>query len=185
MIRRSILEKTGIRYRPKFNAAEDYDLWVRLAEETTMRNLSEPLLKYRITGNRKSKRDSESQQRLGGRIAVRTVNKWIDKIEFSNQQIKDMRRFLYGGASESIEKRDVVMNVLDLYRAFEDESEVENPAESRNDLSVTTARGILRPPIALDSLTLLIHLLRISPRFPLRLSFTLAKRRLNINRLHR
>jgi hypothetical protein len=34
-------------YRPAFIAAEDYDLWLRLAERTTLANLPEPLLAYR------------------------------------------------------------------------------------------------------------------------------------------
>jgi glycosyltransferase involved in cell wall biosynthesis len=47
MIRRECLEAIG-GYRPDFKVAEDYDLFLRLAERFEVANLTEPLYKYRV-----------------------------------------------------------------------------------------------------------------------------------------
>lgn len=47
MIRKSVLEKTKIRYEEEFSPAEDYALWCRLIPHTQFHNLSEVILKYR------------------------------------------------------------------------------------------------------------------------------------------
>lgn len=47
MFRRQAVCDTGL-YRPQLEPAEDYDLWLRLAERFEVANLSEPLLEYRL-----------------------------------------------------------------------------------------------------------------------------------------
>jgi glycosyltransferase involved in cell wall biosynthesis len=47
MMRNTVLQETGF-YRPAFEAAEDYDLWVRLSEVTKVAILPECLLQYRL-----------------------------------------------------------------------------------------------------------------------------------------
>ena len=47
MIRKECLEAIG-GYRPDFKVAEDYDLFLRLAERFEVANLAEPLYKYRV-----------------------------------------------------------------------------------------------------------------------------------------
>ena len=47
MLRKSVLQTVGI-YRPAFEGAEDYDLWIRMSEVTKAANLPECLLQYRI-----------------------------------------------------------------------------------------------------------------------------------------
>lgn len=46
MMRPALVRAAG-GYNPAYRAAEDFDLWVRLAEHTRMANLPEPLLLYR------------------------------------------------------------------------------------------------------------------------------------------
>jgi glycosyltransferase involved in cell wall biosynthesis len=46
MIRRNII--TDYRYRKEAPFSEDYDLWIRLAEDNLIRNLPEILIKYRV-----------------------------------------------------------------------------------------------------------------------------------------
>jgi glycosyltransferase involved in cell wall biosynthesis len=48
MMRRSIVLEAG-GYRPEFKNAEDYDLWLRLARTHKLRNVAEPLLRYRFS----------------------------------------------------------------------------------------------------------------------------------------
>lgn len=47
MIRKSVLEANGIRYRGEFSPTEDYMLWMELARVTRFHNLQEPVLDYR------------------------------------------------------------------------------------------------------------------------------------------
>ena len=53
MIHSSIMARTDLLrrlggYRPAFEAAEDYDLWLRVAEAAQIANLPEPLVSYRV-----------------------------------------------------------------------------------------------------------------------------------------
>lgn len=47
MFRRQAVVDAGL-YRPQLEPAEDYDLWLRLAERHDLANLGEPLLDYRL-----------------------------------------------------------------------------------------------------------------------------------------
>lgn len=47
MIRKSVLNKFNLRYRPEYKHAEDYDLWARLIRYSRIDNLTDVLLKYR------------------------------------------------------------------------------------------------------------------------------------------
>jgi len=47
MLRASVLKNVGA-YRPAFQGAEDYDLWLRIAEVSKIANLPERLLSYRV-----------------------------------------------------------------------------------------------------------------------------------------
>ena len=47
VFRRAAFDELG-GYRDRFPHAEDYDLWLRLAETGDVRNLAEPLLRYRL-----------------------------------------------------------------------------------------------------------------------------------------
>jgi glycosyltransferase involved in cell wall biosynthesis len=49
IMRRQAVEAAG-GYRPAYLRAEDYDLWLRLAERGKLANIAEPLLDYRVGG---------------------------------------------------------------------------------------------------------------------------------------
>lgn len=76
MIRRELLERTGIRYEEAYSPAEDYALWCRLMPHTEFCNLPEVLLHYRLYAGNTSKKAAE---RMAGAAAairafVRTEN---------------------------------------------------------------------------------------------------------------
>lgn len=48
VIRRSVLETTGIRYEAEYSPSEDYALWLRLLAHTKFHNIPQPLVKYRV-----------------------------------------------------------------------------------------------------------------------------------------
>ena len=47
MIRKSVLQRTGVKYEEEFTPAEDYALWCRLIGKTRFANLPDVLLRYR------------------------------------------------------------------------------------------------------------------------------------------
>jgi glycosyltransferase involved in cell wall biosynthesis len=67
MFRRSAVMDVG-GYRAGYVAAEEYDLWHRLAHRGQLNNLAEPLLRYREWMGRVSTRDAAVQRRVADRI---------------------------------------------------------------------------------------------------------------------
>jgi len=67
MLRTEIARRLG-GYRGAFKAAEDYDLWLRVAEVTTIANLPEVLIRYRWHAGNVIKRDA-LRQAFSARLA--------------------------------------------------------------------------------------------------------------------
>jgi glycosyltransferase involved in cell wall biosynthesis len=68
MARRSVITSVG-GYRAAFRHAEDYDLWLRVAEHYRIGNLSKRLMRYRCHGNSVSQRH-HYEQRLATHVAL-------------------------------------------------------------------------------------------------------------------
>ena len=168
MIRRSVLEETGKRYRPSFNAVEDYDLWIQLADVTQLRNLSAPLLRYRIDGDRKSRRDAARQQDLLEDVVVRSVSKTLVEFNPDRDELIEMLHALYTCSTAETAKRPIADRYISMLRSFEETlAGGARVAEARRHASLTLARYLLRPPVEYRSLPLLIHAFSIDPRYPL------------------
>ncbi len=69
MIRRRQLGE--IRYNPKLTAAQDFDLWFRLARSGRLDNLPEPLLRYRIHNKSISQGRRAEQTRISYQIFLK------------------------------------------------------------------------------------------------------------------
>jgi hypothetical protein len=72
MLRKDMLAAVG-GYREAYRQAQDYDLWLRLAERHELANLADPLLYYRVYAGQVSFRDLEQQiiSVVGARAAAR------------------------------------------------------------------------------------------------------------------
>lgn len=55
MLRRSVLEQSGVRYESCFSPSEDYALWIRLMAHTQFYNIPEVLFRYRVYEGNTSK----------------------------------------------------------------------------------------------------------------------------------
>jgi glycosyltransferase involved in cell wall biosynthesis len=62
IIRRSIFLEERILYNEDFDSAEDYDLWIRIAEKFPMANMGEILIKYRSHNTQASITRKEEQK---------------------------------------------------------------------------------------------------------------------------
>lgn len=70
VMRRAALDAVGL-YRPAAIHAEDYDLWLRMAERFQLAGLAEPVLRYRVHARQATSRQLR-QQALAS-LAVRTA----------------------------------------------------------------------------------------------------------------
>jgi glycosyltransferase involved in cell wall biosynthesis len=72
MLRKDMLAAVG-GYREAYRQAQDYDLWLRLAERYELANLADPLLYYRVYADQVSVRHLEQQivSVVGARAAAR------------------------------------------------------------------------------------------------------------------
>ena len=62
MVRRSLLVDNGIEYEELYTPAEDYQLWVRLADVTHFYNIQEVLVKYRWMGDNTSSKQNDKRE---------------------------------------------------------------------------------------------------------------------------
>jgi hypothetical protein len=71
MMRRSVFERTG-GYRPAFVHAEDYDLWLRIAEHCEMANLDRSVLRYQVHTSQTSVAHGQQQivSTIGAQVAA-------------------------------------------------------------------------------------------------------------------
>lgn len=89
MIRKATLIHYGIYYDPDYAHAEDYDLWVRLAEVTQLTNIQEVLLLYRLHDSQVSNVHMSAQHQNADRIRMRQLNSLgiiPSKLEWLNHQ---------------------------------------------------------------------------------------------------
>lgn len=70
MIRRELLNKTKLLYDPSYKHAEDFELWVRAAECTSLANIGKVLLRYRLNSHQVSKLYNEEQIYTAGRVRL-------------------------------------------------------------------------------------------------------------------
>ena len=100
MIRRAVWARgAGVGYRAEFNAAEDVDLWERLAEHTHFANLPEPLLKYRIHPRQTTHVQAQDMSLNGTCVLLRWVNKLGLKATEPEQQSHHMITWLRPGTA--------------------------------------------------------------------------------------
>lgn len=93
MLRKSILINNKLNYNPDFQAAQDYELWVRLLEHTEGYNLQESLLSYRLgPGITQSKRKIQLENH--DKIALQKVEKHFSDLQWSSVEVSEIRRHL-------------------------------------------------------------------------------------------
>lgn len=88
MFRKSVFNKYGLRYDPKYKHAEDYELWQRVIKYTRIGNLQEVLLDYRWSGDNISARH-EKEQLFVSEVIKAKIEKKIGKIRLVKPKFDD------------------------------------------------------------------------------------------------
>ena len=76
LIRHAVLKDNNLQYDPGFVTAQDYDLWVRLAKFTEIANLTQTLLRYRVSEQQITVRKREAQLAATFRIYTRLLQQF-------------------------------------------------------------------------------------------------------------
>lgn len=73
MMRREVLVAHHLHYDPKVERAQDYELWVRAADQLRFANLGQVLLRYRIHPGQVGQRKNLEQQRVADAVRRRQI----------------------------------------------------------------------------------------------------------------
>ncbi|RZL20044.1 MAG: hypothetical protein EOO96_25455 [Pedobacter sp.] len=92
MIRKTTFEKLPHFYQTDYKAAEDYDLWVRLADFSQMANLDKVLIDYRMHESSNSSLRKVEEQILVKRIRLKLI-KLLLKTEKRSTQLEGYHFF--------------------------------------------------------------------------------------------
>ena len=122
ILRRDILTKHGLEYADVFHMVEDYDLWIRALNHTRGANLDEPLLKYRVHGDRVTSKFRDQQLRNHDAVALRAIREQLPEFVITPEQVSQFRG-LFVGVSEPMPGLDALRvrlaeMYLDMLRAF-------------------------------------------------------------------
>ena len=111
LVRREVLGE--LRFPTDLQAAEDWDVWLRLARRTRFGCLDEPLTDYRIHDNQTIRR---AEFMLRGRLTVldRHLTAQLDRM--CRRAANDHRRYVLGQLGHIAYERGEMANARDLFR---------------------------------------------------------------------
>ncbi len=136
-------------YRAPFAPAEDYDLWLRIAEHSQIANLEEVVLKYRIHPHQVSLR-KRTQQTLGvlaARVsASRRRNGFPDPLDSVTEITPELLAGL--GATKTMQQRQLVSDLREWVRYLCDAGEYSAALEAALEALRCELRSIERWRVA-------------------------------------
>jgi glycosyltransferase involved in cell wall biosynthesis len=120
MIRRTTLGEVGI-FNPKYEIAEEYDLWLRIAEHYPIDFTEEPLAKYRIHGGSVSR-----NRELAVNEGFQLIEYWLEKKANLERGFRGKAKQRQAILNASLmlyyfgngEKRKVISKSMNLIRLF-------------------------------------------------------------------
>ena len=68
IFRRSMLEKTGLKYNAEFAVADDYKLWIDILQYSNIYNLQQPLVEYRQHAGQTCRKRTREQEVIARRL---------------------------------------------------------------------------------------------------------------------
>lgn len=107
MMRRTVwVQAAGEGYREEFRAAEDIDLWERLATHTVFANLAEPLLSYRIHAGQVTALATETMANNGARVRRRWLERLGLRPDDAQMKTHEAIAWLQPGSAEDLRRGD-------------------------------------------------------------------------------
>ena len=121
MFRRKEVNDLG-GYKSTICYAQDYDLWLRIAERYPIACLKDPLIYYRIPRKGTITYEKESEQtKQAEQTHLEVISKFIPEITFMEDEIKELRYFISGNCKlKHVDSAERLF--LSIYNAFCDSS---------------------------------------------------------------
>ena len=133
MIRKGILKNIDPVYTPGMAAAEDYDLWVRLADKAIFGNVQKVLLKYRVHAAQLSVIKKREEEKIVDRIRMKIIS-GLFKIQNENDVVNCFNTVYY---AEQLNIQDYINSLKILW----------NAGKKQTVFSTTVLRGRLKHSI--------------------------------------
>ncbi len=126
-------------YHPDFVAAEDYDLWARIAARYPVANLAERLVFYREHGTSITRTRFAQMNQASARISARISGMILPELNLGRPDFERLARFrLRFPAADLPGLRNLMARMLDAYRS-------RYPAKTEpDDLDAVVCRQVLR-----------------------------------------
>ncbi len=171
MLDRTVLDTHGLRYDPRFEQAQDYELWARLLTVAEGDNMSDALVLRRVHEGQTSKRQRGGQREFQLEVAMRQIAAVAPELSAEAAELAWLV-----GAGEPVPESapEAVDAYLTLYRCFR---------EMRRDVGsvrVTVARAVMRAALgaaAGERAGLLRRAMAVDPALPLRGVYDRSRRR--------
>ena len=175
ILRRDILTKHGLEYDDVFHMVEDYDLWIRALNHTRGANLNEPLLKYRVHGDRVTSKFRDQQLRSHDAVALRALREQLPEFVITPEQVSQFRGLFVGGSEfmPGLDVRRVTLAelYLDMLRAFMSHRHGEPGLERlQRREALRIARLVFRWPLRPGWMRVIRRLIKLEPGLPWRFS---------------
>jgi glycosyltransferase involved in cell wall biosynthesis len=123
MFRKSLIDKTGIRFNPAFEHLEDYYFWAELSKFTRLVNLEDILLRYRWHKENISATKQEVQYEKAAEVILFKLRTVLSLTQYTEVQLGKISKLLYvpDGRIKKLSKKELLFALRtfrDIYKYF-------------------------------------------------------------------
>ena len=93
MFKRALLKEKSLSYDETLTSSQDYELWVRMLQQTSGANLQTPLVAWRRGEKAISNTRRDEQQEIATQIAARQINSLFAQKHFSLREVEKLRHY--------------------------------------------------------------------------------------------
>lgn len=117
IFRREALTRVGC-YREEFDLAEDWDLWLRIAERYELANIPEPLYHWRLVPGSVSQANRHGQRRAARRVIEEAVQRRLSSVGVARPSDKALAKYHLHLAYEDLSEGEDGVARENLERVF-------------------------------------------------------------------
>lgn len=168
MLRKSVLDQTGLRYDPAHENAEDFGLWSRLLVHTKGENLPDVLLWYRVHPESMSERNLGAQRKKAADISCSAILGHLPDAQIPASEAKRLSYSILGVSSHDKLQRSRLIDVYmkawnEFLRRHRNEAGL---SSLEHEVIAWAARMIMYPLFQPRSLKALWYLTKTEWRWP-------------------
>jgi glycosyltransferase involved in cell wall biosynthesis len=152
MFRRDVLISRNLNYDEAFQTTQDYDLWMRMLNFTRGANLREPLMRYRLHGDRVTSKFRTVQLKNHDTVALRSIRELLPEFYIQADQVSQLRALFVGGGELipglDTRRASLAELYLDMLKVFRCRHAAESGLKTlQRQEALKIARTVLRFPL--------------------------------------